>query len=156
HRALGPLVRAATPARNAVLVDVDDGSGVAPLAGSTPFAEAVGVDADAAELPVPDPDDLYLVCTGGTTGSPKGVLWRQADIFVAAMGGADGAPAASLAARASAGGGTWFAAPPLMHAAAQWTAFAAIHSGATLVLHDDTAPFDACAILATIERERVT
>ena len=37
-------------------------------------------------LPTPSPDDLYLVCTGGTTGRPKGVLWRQADVYVARDG----------------------------------------------------------------------
>jgi fatty-acyl-CoA synthase len=58
-------------------------------------------------------------------------------------------------AKAAAGGGTWFAAPPLMHAASQWTAFAGLHSGATIVLHDDAAPFDARSILETIARERV-
>ena len=35
----------------------------------------------------PSPDDLYILYTGGTTGMPKGVLWRQHDIFMAAMGG---------------------------------------------------------------------
>ena len=95
------------------------------------------------------------MCTGGTTGSPKGVLWRQADIFPAAMGGGDVSSRESLVAKASAGGGTWFAAPPLMHAASQWTAFAGIHSGATIVLHDDAAPFDARTILETVARERV-
>ncbi len=105
---------------------------------------------------MPSPDDLYLVCTGGTTGSPKAVLWRQSDIFVAAMGGSDDASRETLAARAAAGGGTWFAAPPLMHAAAQWTAFAGLHSGGTIVLHDDTASFDARTILETVARERVT
>ena len=35
----------------------------------------------------PTPDDLYILYTGGTTGMPKGVLWRQHDIFRAAMGG---------------------------------------------------------------------
>ena len=75
-------------------------------------------------LPTPSPDDLYLVCTGGTTGRPKAVLWRQADIYVSAMGGAEGATAESIAAGATAGGGgAWYAVPPLMHAAAQWTAF---------------------------------
>jgi fatty-acyl-CoA synthase len=155
HRALGPLVAEAAKGRELLLVDVDDGSGVAPLAGSTTFEAAAGKPAAAAALPVPSPDDLYLMCTGGTTGSPKGVLWRQADIFVASMGGVDGATAESLAAKAHPGGGTWFAAPPLMHAAAQWTAFAAIHACATLVLHDDTAAFDARAILDTVVRERV-
>src|SRR6185503_11777494 len=76
-------------------------------------------------------------------------------IFCGAMGGVEGTTREALAQRAAVGGGTWFAAPPLMHAAAQWTAFAAIHSGATLVLHDDTAPFDARNILDTVVRERV-
>ena len=34
-------------------------------------------------------DDLYCVYTGGTTGMPKGVIWRHEDIFFAAMGGGD-------------------------------------------------------------------
>jgi fatty-acyl-CoA synthase len=155
HRALAPLIAAATEGRRVLLIDVDDGSGVAPLAGSTPFEEAVATAPDAAAVPEPSPDDLYLVCTGGTTGSPKAVLWRQADAFVGAMGGTEDATAESIAARAAAGGGIWFAAPPLMHAAAQWTAFAAIHGGGTVVLHDDSRPFDARTILETVEREGV-
>src|SRR5262249_24089590 len=150
--ALGGLVGELAGVRDLVLVDVDDGSGAAPLADSTSFEEAVRERSSDANLPKPSPDDLYLVCTAGTTGSPKGVLWRQADIFVSGMGGTEGATRESLAAKGSAGGAIWFAAPPLMHAAAQWTAFAAIHAGATIVLHDDTAPFDARAILDTIVR----
>jgi fatty-acyl-CoA synthase len=153
HRALGRLVGEVASSR--WLVDVDDGSGVPPLAGSTPFDDAASKHSDPANLPVPSPDDLYLVCTGGTTGSPKGVLWRQGDIFASAMGGGEDTSPASLAARASAGAGVWFAAPPLMHAAGQWTAFAGIHSGATIVLHDDSAPFDARVLLETVVRERV-
>jgi len=155
HRSLGPLVSEALHGRSLVLVDVDDGSGISPLAGSTNFEEAASSRPDDSSLPVPSPDDLYLVCTGGTTGSPKGVLWRQADIFVAAMGGGEDASAESLAARASARAVTWFAAPPLMHAASQWTAFAGICSAGTVVLHDDAAPFDARTILETVARERV-
>jgi fatty-acyl-CoA synthase len=156
HRALGPLLAEAAAERGLVLVDADDGSGVPPLPGSTGFEAAAGKSSGRAELPPTSPDDLYLVCTGGTTGSPKGVLWRQADIFVSAMGGVEGDSAESLAARAAAGGGTWFPAPPLMHAAAQWTAFAGIHSGSTIVLHDDRGPFDARILLETMARERVT
>ena len=156
HRSLGRLVGEAMSGRRVALVDVDDGSGVPPLAGSTRFADAAGSSVAETSPPAPSPDDLYLVCTGGTTGQPKGVLWRQSDIFVAAMGGGEATSRESLAARAAAGGGTWFAAPPLMHAAAQWTAFAGIHSGGTVVLHDDAAPFDASTILETVARERVT
>jgi len=164
QRALGPLLAEALaePAgrRAPLLIDVDDGSGTPPLPGSTAFEDAVATPADAdagaATLPVPSPDDLYVVCTGGTTGTPKAVLWRQADVFVAGMGGSPDATPASIAAAAATGrGGAWFAAPPLMHGAAQWTAFGGLHLGATIVLHDDTRPFDAATILATAARERV-
>jgi fatty-acyl-CoA synthase len=42
-----------------------------------------------------------------------------------------------------------------MHAGAQWTAFAGIHAGGTIVLHDDSVPFDARTILETVAREKV-
>ncbi len=80
--------------------------------------------------------------------------WRQGDAYVAAMGGADDATADTIAATAAQPAQVWFAAPPLMHGAAQWTVFAALHNGRTVVLHDDAAPFDARTILETAERER--
>ncbi len=155
HRRYGPLVAAACDIACLVLVDVDDGSGVDPLPGSTNFEGVASTPVDAL-LPVPSADDLYLVCTGGTTGRPKAVLWRQADIFISAMGGTEGATEESIAAGALAGtGAPWFAVPPLMHAAAQWTAFAGFHSGGSVLLDDDSQPFDAARILELVERERV-
>ena len=142
HRRLGPLL-AEGGTGHAVLIDVDDGSGVAALPGSTNYEAAIAGAAGTDDLPEPSPDDLYLVCTGGTTGRPKGVLWRQADAYVGAMGGSDSATAESIAARAERGIGVWFAAPPLMHAAAQWTVFSNLHNGGTIVLHDDSIPFSA-------------
>jgi 3-oxocholest-4-en-26-oate---CoA ligase len=159
HRSLGPLLaEALAGGPELLLVDVDDGSGTPPLDGSTNVEAAVELagGAEGIELPEPSPDDLYMVCTGGTTGSPKAVLWRQGDIFVSGMGGSEAATAESLAATVSGGAGAWYAAPPLMHAAAQWTAFGGLHSGATIVLHDDSRPFDARTILETASRERVS
>jgi acyl-CoA synthetase (AMP-forming)/AMP-acid ligase II len=154
HRRLAPLLAGAAAGR--VLVDVDDGSGVEPLPGSVNYEAAIAAAERAAELPGPSPDDLYLVCTGGTTGRPKGVLWRQGDIYVSGMGGAEGATAATIATAATTGPPrVWFAAPPLMHAAAQWTVFAALHNGGTVVLHDDAQPFEARILLETAARERV-
>ncbi|EFC85306.1 AMP-binding protein [Parafrankia sp. EUN1f] len=156
HRRLGPAIAAAGGAAGCLLLEVDDGSGVEPLPGSIAFEEAIDAAGDVENLPEPSPDDLYLVCTGGTTGTPKGVLWRQADVYVSAAGGVDGATRELIASIARNGAGVWFAAPPLMHGAAQWTAFAGLDNGATVILHDDAKPFDAPGILETIERERVT
>lgn len=154
ERRLGPLLAEALGDERPLLVDIDDGSGVAALPGSNPYEEAAAhPEIDSAVKPAPD--DLYVVCTGGTTGSPKAVLWRQADIFVAGMGGSETTTDESLARAAGAGVGAWFAAPPLMHAAAQWTVFAGLHYGGTIVLHDDSDRFDAGAILDVAERERV-
>ena len=154
HRAYGPLIRDAFDVADLVLVDVDDGSGTPPLPGSVDFETAVS-HAASAPLPVTSPDDLYVVCTGGTTGVPKAVLWRQADIYVSAMGGSADATAESITAAMGRDGGAWYAAPPLMHAAAQWTAFAGLHNGNSVVLHDDSRPFDAREILEVAEQERV-
>jgi acyl-CoA synthetase (AMP-forming)/AMP-acid ligase II len=155
ERGLGPLLAEALAHEPRLLVDVEDGSGVAPLPGSTPYEEAVAHAEIGPSAGPPSPDDLYVVCTGGTTGSPKAVLWRQADIFVAAMGGSETATEESLAQLARSGVGAWFAVPPLMHAAAQWTVFAGLHYGGTVVLHQDSSRFDAGAILDVAERERV-
>ena len=70
-----------------VLLQVDDGSGADLLPGAEWYEDALA----AASPDRPDversPDDLYILYTGGTTGMPKGVLWRQADIYVGALGG---------------------------------------------------------------------
>ncbi len=89
HRRYGPLLAEAVDVADLVLVDVDDGSGVEPLPGSTTFEDAARTPI--ADLPEPSPDDLYVVCTGGTTGRPKAVLWRQGDIYLAGMAGVEDA-----------------------------------------------------------------
>ena len=86
---------------------------------------------------------MHIACTGGTTGHPKAVLWRQGDIFVAGMGGADDIDEASAPGTcASPAPAPGFPTSPLMHVAAQWTPFLATNMGATVVLHDDARPFD--------------
>jgi fatty-acyl-CoA synthase len=162
HRRYGPLVaeacaRAGIDPAGLVVVELDDGaagSQEASLPGATPYEEAVATAVVApASLPGPTPEDTYLVCTGGTTGRPKGVLWRQADVYVSAMGGGEDATVESIRAATASTGGPWFAMPPLMHAASQWTAFAALHGGSTVLLHDDSRPFDAASVLRLAESE---
>lgn len=158
HRRYGPLVADACAGSDAVLIHVDDGSGVAALEGSTNFEEVAATPVSG-PLPVPTPDDLYMVCTGGTTGRPKAVLWRQADMYVSGMAGTEESSEETITQAALTGagaGGPWYPVPPLMHAAAQWTAFSGLHQGATVVVHDDSGPFDARQILQVAEREKVS
>lgn len=154
HGAYAALVEAcAEPAMLLVRVDDGDTDGVVP--GSVGYEDALdeGRRLDT-ELPATSPDDAYVVCTGGTTGRPKAVLWRQGDAYVGAMAGAEDATAESIASGAlNWSSGPWYAVPPLMHAAAQWTAFSGLHLGATVLLHDDRGAFDAAAVLRRAETE---
>ncbi|MEV4683021.1 acyl-CoA synthetase [Streptomyces kurssanovii] len=105
-------------------------------------------------------DDLFIIYTGGTTGMPKGVMWRQEDLFFAGLGG--GAPTGEpvsrpeeLAERVAAGGDgiTFFPTPPLMHGTSTLTAFIGFNFGQRIVIHRKFVPHE---VLRTIERERVT
>ena len=143
-----------------VLLQVDDGSGVALLPGAVWYEEAL----TDASPDLPDvgwsPDDLYILYTGGTTGMPKGVLWRQADIFVGAMGGRDLATGTEwgsldeIVAAAVNGGARLLPAPPFMHGAGHWLAFNALNGGNTICIQDDTVAFDPSDVWQTIARER--
>lgn len=136
-----------------LLISVDDGDG-AEITGAVSWDAALAQgDADCA--PPGSPDDLLMVCTGGTTGRPKGVLWRQGDIYVSSMNGADHEDVGEIHHKVANAGPPWFAVSPLMHAAGMWTAFSGLLSGQTVVLHDTKARFDPRTVLETAEREKI-
>jgi acyl-CoA synthetase (AMP-forming)/AMP-acid ligase II len=87
------------------------------------------------------PDDLYVLYTGGTTGDPKGVMWRHEDVWRVLGGGIDfvtGEPLADEFAQSEKGkqgaGLTRLACAPLIHGAAQWAALPALFAGDKVVL----------------------
>ncbi len=144
-----------------VLLQVDDGSGAELLPGAEWYEEALaGASADRPDVEW-SPDDLYILDTGGTTGMPKGVLWRQADIFVGAMGGRSLAtgeewPSLDAIAEAAANGGArLLPAPPFMHGAGHWLAFNAMTGGSTVCIQHDTVGFDPADVWGTVVRESV-
>ncbi|WP_406840122.1 acyl-CoA synthetase [Streptomyces sp. AHU1] len=124
------------------------------------FGDAEAAGSPLRGFPARSADDQFIIYTGGTTGMPKGVMWRQEDLFFAGLGG--GAPTGDpvtrpeeLAERVAAGGAgiTFFPTPPLMHGTSTLTAFIAFNFGQRVVLHRRFAPEE---VLRTIEREKVT
>ncbi|MBV8949806.1 MAG: acyl-CoA synthetase [Actinobacteria bacterium] len=105
-------------------------------------------------------DDLYMLYTGGTTGMPKGVVWRHEDIFFAAMGGGGfGQPPIAtpeeLRTRVAAEGTqlVGICNAPMMHGGGQWVSCIAFFGGNTCILNTSR-HFDADEVLRLAERER--
>lgn len=145
-----------------VLIQIADDSGNELLPGAVDY-ESIVAEGPAEVPPVqPSPDDLYVLYTGGTTGMPKGVLWRQHDIFMASFGGRSlytGELISSLDDVAQrcveSPGTTLMVLPPLMHGAAQWAVFTAMNTGQSVVFSPVTEHLDVDDVVATIEREKV-
>ncbi|MCX4405540.1 acyl-CoA synthetase [Streptomyces sp. NPDC059837] len=124
------------------------------------FTEAEAAGSPERGFPPRSADDQFIIYTGGTTGMPKGVMWRQEDLFFAGLGG--GAPTGEpvkkpeeLAERVAAGGEgiTFFPTPPLMHGTSTLTAFIGFNFGQRVVIHRKFVPEE---VLRTVEKEKVT
>ena len=99
--------------------------------GETTWSAMMEVGAgSAAALPERSPDDRYMLYTGGTTGMPKGVMWRQEDIFLGAMTSLvepqDPTEAADAIVPERA---PWLVTSPLMHGNGQWNSLRPLIAG---------------------------
>jgi acyl-CoA synthetase (AMP-forming)/AMP-acid ligase II len=144
---------------------VDDGSGPCP-SWATPYESvAAAAPSGAGHVQGPwgrDGDDLYILYTGGTTGMPKGVMWRQDDVFSILNSTSLGvrypdSPETGLdmvRASITQPGYKVIPACPLMHGTGAFTSFAALMSGGCVVTLESRS-FDAEELLDAVERERV-
>ncbi len=106
------------------------------------------------------PDDRYILYTGGTTGLPKGVVWKQKDVFFALGGGIDAHTGErvtrpeELVEKALLDSTQRCTLPiaPLMHGASQWSVMSGSFVGAKIVL---VPKFDADEVWRLVAEEKV-
>jgi acyl-CoA synthetase (AMP-forming)/AMP-acid ligase II len=105
-------------------------------------------------------DDRYLLYTGGTTGLPKGVIWRHEDLLFAALGGGNpgGDPVThpdQVAEHARTGRIRCLPASPFTHGTAHWMALSTLLGGGTVIV-DTSTTFDAARLWSLAEAEAAT
>jgi fatty-acyl-CoA synthase len=159
HGEFAPLVEEVRKTRDDidVLIQVADDSGAPLLDGAIAYEDALAQSSPERPPVEWSPDDLYLLYTGGTTGMPKGVLWRQADIIQAALSpaGVEWQSLEEILTGAQAAAPRWAGLAPFMHGAGHWAAFIAFHSGGTIVIPDVVSHLDPENVWTTVEREGV-
>lgn len=105
-------------------------------------------------MPTRSPDDIYILYTGGTTGMPKGVLWRQEDIFLGAMTSlVDPEVPADVLEVLADERAPWMVTSPLMHGNGQWNSFRPLISGNGVSLWTHRR-FDPAGVIAQAAAER--
>jgi acyl-CoA synthetase (AMP-forming)/AMP-acid ligase II len=152
------------------------GGGSQPLDGALVYESALASAPALRSFGPRSGDDHYVLYTGGTTGMPKGVVWRQEDMFFATLGGGNpgGTPierpediAATVLVNRSQRL-TPFLRPgdpepeqfvvlalgPLMHASGQWSALGTLLAGGTVVVYTERS-IEMARVLTLVERERV-
>jgi acyl-CoA synthetase (AMP-forming)/AMP-acid ligase II len=161
HRELAPKLAAVQPTLPALtgFLAVEDGSGahLGPL-DTVEYEAALAAASPERDFAPRSASDLYILYTGGTTGMPKGVMWRAEDIFFGAFGGGGigneiSAPE-EIADRAREGRTRCLPACPFMHGTAHWMAFSALYQGGAVVISTDR-HLDPRRLWELIAREQV-
>src|SRR5262245_47949070 len=139
---------------------VDDGSGPCPD-WATPYEDATKASTDRVAAPWGrDGSDLNFLYTGGTTGMPKGVMWRQDDLIRATLGGVNRsvrdqeADLAIIDDSVTGPGLKQMPACPLMHGTGQFTSLIFLSQGGSCVMLEGR-KFDVEEMLDTVESEKV-
>src|ERR1700733_2821958 len=162
QREFSPLVATLLPdlpeLRHVIVVE-DGSDGRSSTPDAVIYEEALAAASPERDFGPRSGDDIYIIYTGGTTGYPKGVMWRSEDIWRTLAGGIDFATGVPMAdeweqsRRGQAGPGlVRLCAAPLIHGAAQVATLGALFAGDTVVL---ARRFDPDEAWRTIERHRV-
>lgn len=161
QRQFGPLVKEVAGSMPDVQhwLAIEDGSD-ASLEGvdSVDYESALTAQPSLRDFPERFDDDIYMLYTGGTTGMPKGVVWRHRDVFFALGGGVDqmtneeAKSPKEVVDRGKDGQLCFLPIAPLMHGATQWAAMSGAFEGRKTVL---MAQFDPERVWELVEQEKV-
>jgi acyl-CoA synthetase (AMP-forming)/AMP-acid ligase II len=163
HREFAPRVAAVVRDMPALrhFVMVEDGSAADDSIASVEYEAALAASSPERGFAPRSGDDLYLLYTGGTTGMPKGVMWRQEDMFFGGLqGGNPGGPDISRpgeiadVARSNESPRTTLPVAPLMHGNGHWAAMIGMHGGGKVVIATSHG-MDSREIWSLVEREQV-
>lgn len=142
-------------------ISIDDGTNkISSIQNSLDFESLIKNESESRPSIDRSGDDKYILYTGGTTGMPKGVVWRMEDVLMTLGGGIDAVTGEkypspeAFADKCLQEQTTALALAPLMHGAAQWQAFNAFFSGWRFIINDQ-ASFDANYIWGVIAKEKV-
>ena len=148
-----------TPNVKTVLVVEDGSAGDFQRYGGVEFYSALEQGSPERDFGPRSHDDIYLLYTGGTTGFPKGVMWRHEDIYRVLFGGTDFATGEPIAdeydlSKQAAANPPMIRPPipPMIHGATQSATWMSLFSGQTVVLAPE---FDADEVWRMIHEHKV-
>ena len=162
HREFTPklaAIRRSLPLLRAFIAVDDDSPGPPdPLLAADDYEHVLAAASPERDFGPRSADDLYLLYTGGTTGMPKGVMWRHIDLFFGAMAGAGGGGAPittpeEIAERCLQPRTRCVPICPFMHGTAHWMAFSALFMGGSVIIPTEH-HLEPLALWRLVEREQ--
>ncbi|WP_024793378.1 acyl-CoA synthetase [Tomitella biformata] len=142
-----------------IVIDDDSGASLDSF-GGVEYEKALAAADPARDFGERSPDDIFMIYTGGTTGMPKGVMWRQQDVWRVLGGGISITTGEEITDEfqqsregAAAPQVTRFPVPPFIHGGSQWAVLTGMLTGGKAVVYPD---FGGAFTWEMVQRHRVT